>query len=124
MVKADLGKGEKIAFPVVFALLVFIFGGLAAEALPLLVGGVAPLGALTATRLITLAASVSTFAVNTIILLGLGMGIDYSLLLVSRFREELSAGRDVRDAVARTVATAGRTVAVSALTVALSLAPC
>jgi uncharacterized membrane protein YdfJ with MMPL/SSD domain len=121
MVKTDLGKGEKIAFPVVFVLLVFIFGGLAAAALPLLVGGVAILGALTATRLITLAASVSTFAVNTIILLGLGMGIDYSLLLVSRFREELSAGRDVRDAVARTVATAGRTVAVSALTVALSL---
>jgi RND superfamily putative drug exporter len=121
MVKADLGKGEKIAFPVVFVLLFFIFGGVAAAALPLLVGGVAILGALTATRLITLAASVSTFAVNTIILLGLGMGIDYSLLLVSRFREELSAGRDVRDAVARTVATAGRTVVVSALTVALSL---
>jgi uncharacterized membrane protein YdfJ with MMPL/SSD domain len=122
MVKTDLGKGEKIAFPVVFILLVFIFGGLAAATLPLLTGGVAILGALTATRLITLATSVSTFAVNTIILLGLGMGIDYSLLLVSRFREELTVGRDVRDAVARTVATAGRTVVFSALTVALSLA--
>jgi uncharacterized membrane protein YdfJ with MMPL/SSD domain len=122
LVKADLGQGEKIAFPMVFVLLVFIFGGLVAAALPLLVGGVAILGALTAIRLITLAASVSTFAVNTIILLGLGMGIDYSLLMVSRFREELSAGRDVREAVAQMVATAGRTVAVSALTVALSLA--
>jgi trehalose monomycolate/heme transporter len=122
MVKTDLGKGEKIAFPLVFVLLILVFGGLAAAVLPLLVGGVAILGALTAIRLITLATSVSTFAVNTIILLGLGMGIDYSLLLVSRFREELAADGGVRDAVARTVATAGRTVVVSALTVALSLA--
>lgn len=120
--KTDLATGEKIAFPVVFILLIFIFGGLAAATLPLLTGGVAILGALTATRLITLTTSVSTFAVNTIILLGLGMGIDYSLLLVSRFREELTDGRDVRDAVTRTVATAGRTVVISALTVALSLA--
>lgn len=120
--KADLATGEKIAFPVVFILLVFIFGGLAAATLPLLAGGVAILGALTAVRLITLTTSVSTFAVNTIILLGLGMGIDYSLLLVSRFREELAVGHEVRDAVTRTVATAGRTVLVSALTVALSLA--
>lgn len=120
--KKDLGKGERIAFPVVFVLLILIFGGLAAAALPLLVGGVTILGALTAIRVITLATSVSTFAVNTILLLGLGMAVDYSLLLVSRFRDELAAGRDVRDAVTRTVSTAGRTVVVSALTVALSLA--
>jgi len=120
--KTDIGKGEKIAFPVVLLLLIFIFGGLVAAAMPLLIGGLAILGALTATRLITLATSVSTFAVNTIIVLGLGMGIDYSLLVVSRFREELRVGHEPRDAVARTMATAGKTVVVSALTVALSLA--
>jgi uncharacterized membrane protein YdfJ with MMPL/SSD domain len=120
--KTDIGQGEKIAFPAVLVLLILIFGGLAAAAMPLLIGGLAILGALTATRLIALTTSVSTFAVNTIILLGLGMGIDYSLLVISRFREELAAGHEPREAVARTVATAGRTVAVSALTVALSLA--
>jgi uncharacterized membrane protein YdfJ with MMPL/SSD domain len=79
------------------------------------------LGALTTTRLIATATDVSTFAVNTITLLGLGMAIDYSLLIVSRFREELAAGHGPVDAVMRTVASAGRTVLVSALTIVVAL---
>jgi RND superfamily putative drug exporter len=120
--KTDATRGEMVALPIAAILLVLIFGGLVAAAMPLAVGGVAILGALTATRLIASVTSVSTFAVNAITLLGLGMGIDYSLLLVSRFREELRGGRDPRAAVTATMATAGRTVLVSGLTVALSLA--
>jgi RND superfamily putative drug exporter len=120
-VERDLARGEMIALPVVLALLVLIFGGLVAAGMPLLVGILAILGALTATRLLTAVTDVSTFAVNTILLLGLGMAIDYSLLVVTRFREELHAGPDARTAVARTMSTAGRTVLVSGLTIALAL---
>lgn len=120
--KKDVTRGELIAFPLVLILLLLIFGAPPAAATPLLLGGLAVLGALTATRVISEFTSVSTFAINSITLLGLGMGVDYSLLIVGRFREELTAGHDPRDAVARTMESAGRTVFVSALTVALALA--
>jgi trehalose monomycolate/heme transporter len=120
--KSNVTRGERLALPVVLILLVFIFGGLAAASMPLLIGTLAILGAFTATRIIASFTPVSTFAVNSITLLGLGMAVDYSLFMVSRFREELRAGRDTRDAVAATMATAGRTVLVSGLTVALALA--
>jgi RND superfamily putative drug exporter len=120
--KKDVTRGEMIAMPIVLALLVLVFGGLVAALLPLLVGALAVLGALSATRVIASVTDVSTFAVNSITLLGLGMAVDYSLLVVSRFRAELRAGLAPADAVARTVATAGRTVLVSGLTVLLSLA--
>jgi RND superfamily putative drug exporter len=120
--KSDVTRGEMAALPIVLVLLVLIFGGLVAASMPLVVGGLAILGALTATRLIAAATDVSTFAVNSITVLGLGMGIDYSLVMVSRFRDELRAGRDTRQAITATMATAGRTVLVSGLTVALSLA--
>ena len=71
--------------------------------------------------MLTHVTDVSIFAINLTTALGLGLGIDYALLMVSRFREELAAGRDVADAVARTTATAGRTIAFSALTVAAAL---
>src|SRR5215475_8171662 len=72
--------------------------------------------------MLTYATSISTFAINIITLIGLGLSIDYSLFVVSRFREELAAGHGTRDAVVRTMATAGRTVVVSGLTVTAALA--
>ncbi len=121
LTKTDVSRGEMIAMPLVLLLLVLIFGGVAAASMPVLIGILAILGALTVTRAITLVTDVSTFAVNTITLLGLGMAIDYSLLMINRFREELRSGRPSDQAVARTVASAGRTVLVSGLLVILSL---
>ncbi len=104
-------------------LLVVIFGGLTAASLPLAVGGLAILGAFTMLRLLSLVTDVSIFAVNIVTMLGLGLAIDYALFVVSRFREEITAGQGHRGTrCARTMATAGRTVAFSGLTVAISLA--
>jgi uncharacterized membrane protein YdfJ with MMPL/SSD domain len=122
LTERDLARGEMLAVPIVLVLLVLIFRGVVAAAMPLLVGGLAVLGALTATRLISGLTDVSTFAVNTIILLGLGMAIDYSLLIISRFREELATGAETHHAIQRTMTSAGRTVLVSGLTIALALA--
>jgi uncharacterized membrane protein YdfJ with MMPL/SSD domain len=121
LTKTDVSRGEMIAMPLVLLLLILIFGGVVAASMPLLTGILAILGALTVTRAITAVTDVSTFAVNTITLLGLGMAIDYSLLMISRFREELRSGRPADQAVARTLASAGRTVLVSGLLVILSL---
>src|SRR5215471_1711168 len=121
LTKSDVTRGEMIALPLVL-LLIFIFGGVVAASMPLLIGILAILGALTVTRAISMVTDVSTFAVNAITLLGLGMAIDYSLLMINRFREELRSGRPTGQAVARTVASAGRTVLVSGLLVMLSLA--
>jgi uncharacterized membrane protein YdfJ with MMPL/SSD domain len=120
--KADLTKAEALALPILFLLLVFIFRSFLAALLPVLVGVLAIVGSLAALRLLTLATDVSIFAVNVVTLLGLGLAIDYSLFVVSRFREELAAGHDVPEALRRTMSTAGRTIAVSAVTVALALA--
>ncbi|WP_328414971.1 MMPL family transporter [Micromonospora sp. NBC_00389] len=121
LTEQDIARGEAIAMPIVLILLVIVFGGLVAAGMPLLIGILAILGALTTTRLIATVTDVSTFAVNSITLLGLGMAIDYSLFMVSRFREELAAGHDTPQAVAGTMATAGRTVLVSGATIALAL---
>jgi trehalose monomycolate/heme transporter len=115
-------RGEMIAMPLVLLLLIIIFGGVVAASMPLMIGILAILGAFTVTRAITLATDVSTFAVNAITLLGLGMAIDYSLLMISRFRQELRPGQPAVPAVAKTMASAGRTVLVSGLLVILSLA--
>src|SRR4051794_26660298 len=121
-VSADIGRAESISMPVLLVLLVVIFGSLAAASLPLAIGGTAILGAFTALRAFALFTDVSIFAVNIVTITGLGLAIDYGLFMVSRFREEIRRQDTVEDAVARTMATAGRTVAVSALTVAISLA--
>ena len=120
--KRDVARGEMFAFPVVLVLLAVIFGSVVAALMPLLVGIVAILGALTATRAIESVTTVSTFAINTITLLGLGMAIDYALIVINRYREQLQQGDSPREAARRTVLTAGRTVAISGLTVTLSLA--
>lgn len=122
MSKRDVERGEAIAMPVVLVLLTLVFGGLVAAAMPLVIGGLAILGALTATRLISLNTDISTFAVNSITLLGLGMAIDYALLMINRYREELRRGVEPNTAVRRTVVTAGRTILISGLTVTLALA--
>ena len=121
-VKSDIGRAEGLSMPVLLIVLLVIFGSLAAASLPLAIGGIAILGSFTALRLLTLVTAVSIYSINITTILGLGLGIDYGLFLVSRFREELHRQPSVEDAVARTVATAGRTVAVSGITVALALA--
>jgi RND superfamily putative drug exporter len=121
-VAGDIGRAEAYSMPILLILLVFVFGSVVAASTPLLVGGLAILGAFVATRLLTYVTDVSVFAMNIITLLGLGMAIDYALFVVSRFREELDRGHEPAAAIERTLATAGRTVAVSGLTVALALA--
>jgi len=121
-VTADIGRAEGISMPVLLIVMAVIFGSLAAASLPLAIGGIAILGSFTALRLLTLVTTVSIYSVNITTILGLGLGIDYGLFVVSRFREELHRQGSVEDAVARTVATAGRTVAVSGITVATALA--
>ncbi len=121
-VEADIAKAEALSLPIVFLLLVFVFGSLAAAAMPLVIGGLAILGAFTMLHVLTMFTDVSIFAINIVTMLGLGLAVDYALFVVSRFREELPRTASVEDALARTMATAGRTVAFSGLTVAVSLA--
>ena len=110
-----------LSLPILLVLLVFIFRGVVAATTPLLVGVLSILGGFIVTRLLTGVTEVSVFAVNVITMLGLGMGIDYALFMVSRFREEMDGGLTPTEAVGRTMRTAGRTVIVSGLTVALAL---
>ncbi len=117
----DIKRAETLSMPILLVLLVLIFRSVVAALTPLLVGGLSILGGFVVVRLIASATGVSTFAINIITLIGLGLSIDYALFMVSRFREELDAGRSPSDAVVRTMMTAGRTVAVSGVTVALAL---
>ena len=121
-VEHDIARAEALSLPIVFLLLVLVFGSLAAAATPLVIGGLAILGAFTALHVLTLFTEVSVFAINIVTMLGLGLAVDYALFVVSRFREELPRAASVEAALARTMATAGRTVAFSGLTVAISLA--
>lgn len=118
----DVVRAEVLAMPVLLVLMTVIFGSLVAAALPVAVGVVAILGAMSLLHLLTLVTDVSTFALNVTTILGLGLAIDYALFVVSRFREELAQVDDVAAAVTRTVATAGRTVAFSGVTVAVAFA--
>jgi RND superfamily putative drug exporter len=118
----DLLVMESIAIPLSFLVLVWIFGGLIAAALPVAVGGMAIFGALAVLRTISFATDVSIFALNLTTAMGLALAIDYTLLIISRYRDELADGADRNVAVVRTVVTAGRTVLFSATTVALSMA--
>jgi RND superfamily putative drug exporter len=120
-VTADIAKAEGFSMPVLLILLTVIFGSLAAASLPLAIAGVGILGSFTVLRLLTMATTVSIYSLNITTILGVGLGIDYGLFMVTRFREELHRQPTVELAVARTVATAGRTVAVSGVTVALAL---
>jgi RND superfamily putative drug exporter len=121
VVEHDLLRAESFAVPLTLLLLLFVFGSLVAAAMPLTIGGVAVVGTLLTLRVLDGITPVSVFAVNLTTVLGLGLAIDYSLFIVSRFREELAAGRDVGAALEETLAHAGRTVAGSALTVAAAV---
>jgi RND superfamily putative drug exporter len=120
-VEADLARAEAIAVPITLVLLVLVFASAVAGALPLAVGGFAIVGTLLVLRVLAQLTDVSIYALNLTTALGLGLAIDYSLFIVSRYREELRAGRDEADALVVTMATAGRTVLFSAATVAVAL---
>jgi RND superfamily putative drug exporter len=118
---SDLARAESLAIPATLVLLVLVFGGVVAASLPLAMALVSVTGTLLVLFAVAQVTDVSIYSINLTTALGLGLAIDYSLFIVSRFREELAAGRSSDDAVVRTVETAGRTVAFSALIVAASL---
>jgi RND superfamily putative drug exporter len=118
---SDLARAESLAIPATLLLLVLVFGGVVAASLPLAMALVSVTGTLLALFAVAQVTDVSIYSINLTTALGLGLAVDYSLFIVSRFREELAAGRSSDDAVVRTVETAGRTVAFSALIVAASL---
>jgi len=118
----DLIRGEIIALPILLIALVFIFGGLRAALLPIAGALVTSAGALALLLGMTYFTDVASYAVDVILLFGLGLAVDYSLLMVNRFREERATGADLATAVERTLVSAGRTVVFSALTVGASLA--
>ena len=120
-VESDLARAEAIAVPITLLLLVLVFASAVAGALPLAVGGFAIVGTLLVLRVLAEVTDVSIYALNLTTALGLGLAIDYSLFIVSRYREELHAGREPADALVVTMGTAGRTVLFSAATVAVSL---
>lgn len=120
--ESDLKRAEAVVLPGTLILLVLAFGSVVAAALPLLIGALAIAGTLLVLSVLGSVTDVSVFALNLTTALGLGLGIDYGLLIVSRFREELAAGYLPRTAAIRTVRTAGHTIAFSAATVSAALA--
>ncbi|MFC9964726.1 MMPL family transporter [Nocardia ignorata] len=120
-ISKDLILAEAIAIPITGLLLALVFGSLVAAALPVVIGLFAIAAALGILRVLTAVTDVSIFALNMTTALGLALAIDYSLFIVSRYREELTGGSTPTEAVIRSIRTAGRTVVYSALVVALSL---
>jgi RND superfamily putative drug exporter len=118
----DLLLVEAIAIPLSFIVLIWVFSGLLAAALPIAVGGMAILGSMAVLHVIALGTDVSIFALNLSTAMGLALAIDYTLLIISRFRDELAGGASRDDALVHTMMTAGRTVLFSATIVALSMA--
>ncbi|MDS1112437.1 MMPL family transporter [Gordonia westfalica] len=118
---SDLLIAEAIAIPITFVVLIFIFGGLIAAAIPVGIGIVSIILTFALLRAIGSVTDVSVFALNLTTAMGLALAIDYTLLLLTRYREEVARGLERPEAIVRTLATAGRTVAFSAVTVALSL---
>jgi RND superfamily putative drug exporter len=118
VVEHNLLHAEEIAIPLTLILLFFVFGSLVSAAMPVIIAAVAVIGTLLELRLLNGVTPVSIYAVNLATVLGLGLAIDYSLFIVSRFRQELSAGHDTAAALEETMAHAGRTVAGSAVTMA------
>ncbi|MEJ8645492.1 MMPL family transporter [Streptomyces sp. MS1.HAVA.3] len=115
-------RAESVVLPGTLILLVFVFGSVVAASLPLLIGVLAVAGTMLVLSALGSVTDVSVFALNLTTALGLGLGIDYGLLIVSRFREELALGYRPRNAAIRTVRTAGHTIVFSAATVSAALA--
>ena len=120
--RKDLTKAELIAFPILALLLLFVFRGVVAAAIPLLLGVISIVGTLLVLRVMSSFADTSLFALNIATGLSLGLAVDYALLMVSRYREEIGRGGATREAHRRTVQTAGRTAVFSGLTVAAAMA--
>jgi uncharacterized membrane protein YdfJ with MMPL/SSD domain len=120
--REDLTKAELIAFPVLALLLLFVFRGVVAAAIPLLLGVISIVGTLLVLRVMSSFADTSLFALNIATGLSLGLAVDYALLMVSRYREEIGRNGATREAHRRTVQTAGRTAVFSGLTVAAAMA--
>jgi RND superfamily putative drug exporter len=118
----DLQRAEFVSLPLAFLLLLLVFGSAAAALLTLGVGVIVIVAGLGATFALARATDVSQYALNIVTLIGLGVAIDYSLFIVSRFREELARGRGVEDAVGIALGTAGRAILFSGITVAIGLA--
>ncbi|MGA9870420.1 MAG: MMPL family transporter, partial [Rhodococcus sp. (in: high G+C Gram-positive bacteria)] len=118
---SDIALAETIAIPVVVVLLVLVFGSAVAALLPILVAVLSIIGSLALLNGLTQFTDVSIFAINLVTALGLGLGVDYALLFVSRYREELRGGKTPEQAVIVTLGTAGRTIAFSAITVLVAL---
>ncbi|MCQ9370854.1 MMPL family transporter [Corynebacterium sp. 35RC1] len=117
----DIKRAEVYALPAVGLLLLVVFGSVVAAFMPLIVGVLSILGSLGVLSILAGFTQVNVFAQSVVTLLGLGLAIDYGLFMVSRFREEMDNGREVRDAVRITTATAGKTVVFSAAMVAVAL---
>ncbi|MGO1586699.1 MMPL family transporter [Corynebacterium casei] len=117
----DIARAERAALPLVGLLLLVVFGSVVAAFMPLVVGGLSILGSIGILGILAGFLQVNVFAQAVVTLLGLGLAIDYGLFMVSRFREEVDKGREVKDAVAVTTATAGQTVVFSAAMVAVAL---
>jgi RND superfamily putative drug exporter len=120
MVKADLRRAELVVLPVVLALLILVFGSVVAAALPLVVGLLGVAAGFAAIAVLAQVMPVSAYASNVVSMIGLGVAIDYSLFVVSRFRDEMRVAPPA-EALARAMATSGRTVLFSGLTVAIGL---
>src|SRR3954454_25234076 len=122
IVQDDLARAEMLAFPLLFLLSFWFFRSLVASLLPLLVGGLSIVFTFLGLRIASEGLDLSVFALNLVTGLGLGLAIDYSLFIVSRYREEIAEHGPGMTALVRTVTTAGRTVLFSSLTVAAALA--
>ena len=120
-IQEDLKVAEFISIPLTFLLLLLVFGALVASAMPLVIGITAIIGTFFVMYLLTLFTDVSIFVLNLTTGLGLGLGIDYALLIVNRFREELAKGLSKESAIVNTMKTAGKTVFYSGLTVVVTL---
>jgi RND superfamily putative drug exporter len=121
-IEKDLRMAEMLAFPLLFLLSLLFFRSLVAALLPLMIGGLAIVGTFLILRIASEIGSISIFALNLTTALGLGLAIDYSLFVVSRYREEIAVDGPGLVAMRRVLATAGRTVFFSSLTVAAALA--
>jgi putative drug exporter of the RND superfamily len=119
--KSDLATAETIVIPLTLLLLLFVFGTVVAAGIPLLIGVFAIVGTLGALRVLAMFTDVSVFSVNLATALGLGLAVDYSLLFVSRYRDERRLRPDIVAALTATMRTAGRTIVFSAATVAVAL---
>ena len=120
--RKDLEKAEVLTFPVTLVVLLLVFGGAIAAGLPVLLAMVSLAVTLGLLYLLTLVTTLSIYVTNTASIIGIAVGIDYALFIVTRYREELAHGLTSRDAVVRSVSTSGRSAAVSGLTVVVALA--